>query len=339
MTILSRVLAADVPLNVLSLKEIVKPVLSDLHRVEERLNAVAHEGEGILRASSEYVLSGGGKRLRAALVLYAASLSETGLRSRESALEISAAVELIHSATLVHDDIIDHAVLRRLKPTVNVEFGSEVAVLLGDFLYARAFGMIARVGDAKITALMAETTREMCEGEIDQLKHRFRADLPLEEYLSFIERKTAALISACAEAGARIAGLTAGEQKALAAYGLSMGVAFQIVDDLLDVVGVEKKIGKTLHTDVGNGKMTLPLILLLTELEGSEKEDLVRKLKSPAPNWRETSALVEKYRIREKTEAFANRYLDNAIAAVQVFPPAVRETLENISRFIVQRDY
>ncbi len=322
--------------DALSLKEIVRTILPYLSQVEERLSAVSDEGEGILKESSHYVLSGGGKRLRAALVLYAASLKPCDM---SKAVEVAAAVELIHSATLVHDDIIDHAVLRRLMPTVNVQFGSEVAVLLGDFLYAKAFEMIAAVGNSQVTELMALTTRRMCEGEIDQLKHRFRADLALEEYLSFIERKTAALISACGESGAVLAGLSAQEQKAFSVYGLSMGISFQIVDDLLDLIGMEKKIGKTLHTDLSNGKLTLPLILLRTVLVGEEKNKFIESLKSPNPDWQGVVNLADRHSIREKTEVFANDYLTGALAAVQIFPQDVQNTLEAISKFVLKRDY
>lgn len=327
--------APEVP----SLKEIIKPILPRLAQVEDRLEAVAQEGEGILRESSAYVLSGGGKRLRAALVLYCASLKEPPEEIYDKAVQVACAVELIHSATLVHDDIIDHAVIRRLKPTANIRFGEDVAVLLGDFLYARAFEMIAQVGDSSVTELMARTTRLMCEGELDQLKHRFRADLTLEEYLSFIERKTAALISASASGGAILSGLSPMEQKALSSYGMNVGIAFQIVDDILDIVGLEQKTGKTLHTDMGNGKMTLPLILLRAALEGEEQSGFVERLKSPNADWRTDAELAGRHDILEKSKAFANDYLSAADAVTQAFPPSVRRTLSAISNFVVRRDY
>lgn len=321
-----------------SLKEIVKPILPRLAQVEDRLEAVAQESEGILREASVYVLSGGGKRLRAALVLYCASFKEPSDEIYDKAVQVACAVELIHSATLVHDDIIDHAVIRRLKPAVNIRFGEDVAVLLGDFLYARAFEMIAKVGDSSVTELMARTTRLMCEGELDQLKHRFRADLTIEEYLSFIERKTAALISASASSGAILSGLSPLEQKSLSSYGMNVGIAFQIVDDILDIVGMEQKTGKTLHTDMGNGKMTLPLILLRAALEGEDQSGFVERLKSPNADWKAAAELAGRHEIRGKCEAFANDYLSAADSVTQIFPPAVRRTLSAISNFAVRRE-
>lgn len=331
--------------TLLSLQDIVRPVMRPLARVEDRLNAVGGESEGVLRESSQYVLSGGGKRLRAALVFFCASIDPKGGSEPNPALqssaaeEIAASVELIHAATLVHDDIIDRAVLRRLKPTAAVQFGEDAAVLLGDFLYARAFSMIARVGDTEITTWMAETTQAMCEGEIGQLKHRYRVELSLDEYLDFIEKKTATLISVSARSGAKLAGLSLEQQDALASFGRNIGISFQIVDDLLDIIGSEDRIGKTLHTDAGNGKMTLPMILLLGDLSPEEKKDFLAHFQSKSPDWTAIQSLIEKYKIVQRTEACADDYFQKALEAIRPLGSPVRESLEKLSRFILKRDY
>lgn len=326
--------------SALSLKEIVRPVLSQLNQVEEQLKAVGQESEGILKEASRYVLCGGGKRLRASLVLFCSSIPLTPpFLNEKKAIEIAAAVELIHSATLVHDDIVDRAVLRRLKPTVNLQFGEEVAVLLGDFLYARAFEMIARVGDANITSWMAETTQTMCAGELDQLRHRYRAELSLQEYLSFIERKTAALISACARCGAKLAQLSCEQQQALASFGLNIGVAYQMVDDLLDVIGSENRLGKTLRTDAGSGKMTLPLILLLKHFAGAERLKFLEDLRSANPNWKTIQSQIQKHQIVRQTEEFAEDYFRRAVQSIKDFSAPIGKSLEDLSRFILNRDY
>lgn len=334
-------LSCEVRSELLSLKKIVQPILPQLNQVEERLKTVSHESEGILKESSSYVLCGSGKRLRASLLLLCASIpsiskEETDLRS---AVELATAVELIHSATLVHDDIVDRAILRRLKPTVNIQFGEEVAILLGDFLCARAFEMISKVGDEQVTSWMAETTRKMCEGELDQLKHRYRADLSLEEYLSFIERKTASLISICARSGTHLAHLLPQQQETLAEFGLNIGIAYQMVDDLLDIVGSENRLGKTLRTDAGNGKMTLPLILLLKNLSGNEREKLLKTLKSLDPDWTLIQSLTGKYKIIQQTEQFAKDYFSRSIRRIENFPEPFRNTFEDFARFVLSRDY
>ncbi len=326
----------------LSLKEIVRPVLPLLDEVENRLNLIGQESDGILKESSRYVLCGSGKRLRAALTLFCASASgENGGRHNEKsrAVDIAVAVELIHAATLVHDDIVDRAVLRRLKPTVNVRFGEEVAVLLGDFLYARAFEIVAGAQDTQITAMISDTTRQMCEGELDQLKHRFRADLTMQEYISFIERKTASLIAVCAASGGRLSGLTSVRVNALSQFGMNIGIAYQIVDDLLDVVGTEDRMGKTLRTDAGNGKMTLPLILLVSQTSGAARKALLENLKSAEPDWSLIHGLVSKHNIAAQTDKFADDYFKKAVDSLKGFSPSLVSALENLSKFVLKRDY
>ena len=331
--------------GLVSLQDILRPVLGPLAKVEDRLKSVGGESDGILLESSRYVLSGGGKRLRAGLVFFCSSIRSDGESGpnpaieSDAAAEVAAAVELIHAATLVHDDIIDRAVLRRLKPTAAVQFGEDTAVLLGDFLYARAFAMIARVGDPEITSWMAETTQAMCEGEINQLKHRYRADLSMEEYLDFIEKKTATLIAVSARSGAKLAGLSLDRQDRLAAFGLNIGISYQIVDDLLDIVGAEDKIGKTLRTDAGNGKMTLPMILLMRDMEPAEKSDFLAHFQSKSPDWDSIQSLLDKYKIVERTERHADEYFRRALEAIGPFGPAVRDSLEKLARFILKRDY
>lgn len=326
--------------NALTLQEIVRPIYAQLQTVENILKTIGSEGEDILKNASQYVLSGGGKRLRAALVLFTGSIQANNPKENENNLiQVASAVELIHAATLVHDDIIDRAVIRRLRPTVNLEFGEDMAVLLGDFLYARAFDMIASVGDAKVTQWMARSTQEMCEGEIGQLKHRYRADLSLERYFSFIEKKTAALIAVSAKSGAQLGGLSPIHAGQLGQFGLNIGISFQIVDDLLDVIGSEKKIGKTVHTDTGNGKMTLPMILLLKEMQESEKKQFLNGFQSMKPEWDQIQSWITKYGIIDKTERYASEYYDRAIRALNDFDPIIQETLMNLSRFILKRDY
>ncbi|MBI3013081.1 MAG: polyprenyl synthetase family protein [Elusimicrobia bacterium] len=306
--------------------------------MEKKLETIGQESEGILKDSSRYVLAGGGKRLRSALVLFSASLASQPT-AEDSILDVAASMELIHAATLVHDDIIDHAVLRRLKPPVNLQFGEDVAVLLGDFLYSKAFRMVASVGDQEITANLSCATQEMCEGELDQLKNRYRYDLSSEEYFSFIRRKTASLIAACSHAGARLAKLPAPQVHALSEFGLNLGLSYQIVDDLLDVIGSENKLGKTLRTDTGNGKMTLPMILLQSALPRSEKETCLAHFRSLNPDWNYIQTQIEKHQIVEKTRQYADQYLDKSLSFIQNFDRDARASLERLSRFVIERDY
>lgn len=328
----------------LSLREIVQPILPSLQEVEKNLAAIAEESEGILKESSRYVLSAGGKRFRASLVLFCASISknnnfQSSIFNLEFPIKIATAVELIHSATLVHDDIIDRAVLRRLKPTVHVEFGEEVAILLGDFLYARAFELIAQVGDTKITEWLSSSTRRMCEGELDQLLHRYQADLPLDDYFSFVERKTASLISAACRCGAHLGGLSAELVENLATYGLNIGLAYQMIDDLLDVIGNERRLGKTMHADAGNGKLTLPLILLKDALSEQERKKFVRDFRALAPDWDTIQKQFSRFSIAKKIEEMASSYRQRAWQAIEAIPAPYQTYLKELSIFILNRDY
>ncbi len=322
-----------------TLQQIVQPILPSLELVEDRLKSVGAESNGILQESSHYVLAGGGKRLRAALVLFCAEQKKLSETQRSAAVDIAAAVELIHAATLVHDDIIDRAVLRRLRPTVGVQFGDDMAVLLGDFLYARAFEMVAQAGNAQITHRMAKTTRDMCEGEIDQLKYRFRANLSFDEYVSFIERKTASLIAACAYGGALIGGHDAASAERLHSFGMNIGISYQIVDDLLDIIGSENKVGKTLHTDANNGKLTLPFILLRDKLQGDENAHLMEILKGTRSDWAWVQPLLERHSIAAETGRCSDQYFDAALESISAFPSPFKDHLDKLSRFILKRDY
>lgn len=324
-----------------NLSEIIDPVQCQLERVEERLSGVGESGRGILKEASDYVLKGGGKRVRAALILLSSSVRSGGFSGEvpEQAVDLAVAVELIHSATLVHDDLVDRAALRRLKPTATVRFGEDVALLLGDFLYAKAFGMIAAIGDGEITSRMAETTERMCEGEIEQLKHRWRADLRLDQYVSFVEKKTAALIAASASCGARLGGLSVELREALGAYGLGMGVAFQVIDDWLDVAGSESRVGKTLGTDLDSGKLTLPMIFLIGHLSAQEKENFFREFQSASLSWDSLRLLIDRHSIASEVEAFVSRYRRESFGKLEGFHPSVRKTLEELFRFVLGRTY
>lgn len=332
----------------LALKKILSPILPGLSQVELKLKALGDESNGILKDSAHYVLDGEGKRLRAALVLFCASIEHDSNKNLSSSvrkdkvervMEMAAAVELIHAATLVHDDIVDGSILRRLKPTVNIKFGDEVAVLLGDFLYSKAFKMIAEVGDETLTCEMARTTQGMCEGEIDQLKNRYKPNLTMEEYFSFIERKTASLIASSAFAGARLAPLPLKEQMALQKFALNVGISYQIIDDLLDVIGSESKLGKTLRTDTGNGKMTLPMILLFKRMQDSEKQKFIEGFATVHMDWEFIQTLLERHKIVELTKSYADNYFVGAVESLNGIPSAARESLLNLSQFILNRDY
>jgi octaprenyl-diphosphate synthase len=256
-----------------------------LDRLERDLAAQTGGGSDFLSRLSRYVFDGAGKRLRPALVFLAAGFGDADARET---METALAVEMIHISTLVHDDLVDEALLRRAKPTVGVRFGEGAAVLLGDHVYARAFQRLAALGRPALLSAFADATADMCEGEIGQYEKRHTFDLSEGEYLEFLRKKTASLMSAAAWAGGFLAGLPPGKLETLRTFGDRIGVAFQIVDDVLDVAGDESVVGKTLRTDLRNGKMTLPLIRFartLSETDRSAFRDSLRTQDEGLNGW------------------------------------------------------
>lgn len=211
----------------------------------------------LINQVSEYIIGAGGKRLRPALLLYVANaLAYRGAHHHE----LAAVVEFIHTATLLHDDVVDESDLRRGRSTANAMFGNAAAVLVGDFLYSRAFQMMVGVGDMQIMRVLADATNIIAEGEVLQLLNVHNADVSVEDYLRVIHYKTATLFEASARIGAILGGQDLAEQERLAGFGRHLGTAFQLVDDVLDYSGDEAETGKHLGDDLAEGKPTLPLI-------------------------------------------------------------------------------
>jgi octaprenyl-diphosphate synthase len=318
------------------LEDLYQTIFPFLLQTERVLQDVATRGKGMIPEVVNYVVQAGGKRLRPALVVLSAQL---GGSQTDDAITVGAASELIHLATLIHDDIVDRAVLRHQKPTAAVEFGDEVAILLGDYLYVEAFSLLASINDPQLLDLFARSTRTMCQGEINQVSRRFQLNLSLSEYLTFIDNKTATLMGAAMRGGARLARLPTDQATALGHYGWNLGMAFQIIDDTLDLVGKEEVTGKTLRTDLANGKLTLPLIWLREKLEQTEREEFLGCLREPTTEHvqRIISWVKESGAIKEGLRQAAS-FAQQAKMALQSFPESTpKQTLSAIAQYIVTR--
>lgn len=224
----------------MELKEIYKPIQKDLDRLELRLTKELENDDPFIAKITSYLAGSRGKRLRPALALLSTKIHP----HTNNRIELAAALELIHTATLIHDDIIDHSDFRRGKLSVPAKWGNETAVLLGDYLYSKAFKLITSLEVHQITKRLLETTNSICEGEIAGLKLVRRPSLGDKEYLNLVSRKTASLFSACCEAGAILAGSNEKEVRVLADFGKAFGMTFQIVDDYRDLASDKKEIGK-----------------------------------------------------------------------------------------------
>jgi octaprenyl-diphosphate synthase len=331
--------AAELVADTRTLGDLLEEMAADLALVEEAIGRIASPPAGYVRDLVDYVRGFGGKRLRPALVMLAGRAVDA--RSvKETHARVGAVVELIHTATLVHDDILDGALLRRNRRTLHDLEGEEVAVLLGDFLLASAYAEAASLEDRFASRYLAGITRTVCQGEVLQVHNRGNLDLTESQYLEIIEKKTACLYAASCEVGARYAGGDGETVKALHAYGMGIGMAFQIVDDVLDLVGDESVVGKSLGTDLDRCKMTLPLIHFLREGPTAEVQR-VREVLAARRGGAEAAtirmAVVAAGSVEFARER-ARRFVADALARLERVPdgPAVA-TLRRLAGYVLDR--
>jgi octaprenyl-diphosphate synthase len=243
-----------------TLEQLYALIGPEMQAVDSVIRNRLHSEVVLVRQVAEYIIGSGGKRMRPALVLLAAGAMGYSGRHRH---ELAAVVEFIHTATLLHDDVVDESALRRGRDTANAMFGNAASVLVGDFLYSRAFQMMVEVDDMRVMRVLSDATNVIAEGEVLQLMNCHDADVDEQRYLQVIRYKTAKLFEAAAQLGAILGGATPAVEKALAAYGMHLGTAFQLVDDVLDYSGEEADTGKHIGDDLAEGKPTLPLIYVM----------------------------------------------------------------------------
>ncbi len=329
-----------------ALQRALQRIGGGLELVEEAMRQQLSSRSELVDVIGEHVLSSGGKRIRPALLYFAAEMcGYTGPRR----VQVAAAIEFLHTATLLHDDVVDLGRLRRGRPAANVLWGNRRAVLVGDFFYARASAMIVEDGDLDILSIFSETIRQMAEGELMQLQRSFDADVGEAHYYDVIERKSAALLSAATEAGAILGGVTRAERRRLADYGREIGLAFQLRDDALDYAASARELGKQPYTDLREGKVTLPLLLTLKRCAGPERATIESFLKvagdaedagtPPEEAAVQTVAeLVRRHRGVEDTIRRAHEHVARAAAAIAPFPASeAREAMLAAADFAVTR--
>ncbi len=277
------------PANRIMATQLFTPIARDLVAVERILHDALESSRPGVDQLIAHLGHYKGKRLRPALLLLTARACG-GVESAHHTL--GAVVEMIHTATLVHDDVLDSASIRRHVPTVNSLWGNQASILLGDYLFTQAFHLSATLDDVRACRIIGAATNRLCEGELHQITCRGRLDLSEDEYYDIIDAKTAELTACCCKLGAMYAGMPDDVIANLTAYGQSLGLAFQIADDLLDIEGVEAKAGKSLGTDLEQQKLTLPLIWLL-ENAPKEQRDRVRSILTAAGNHKREALLPE----------------------------------------------
>jgi octaprenyl-diphosphate synthase len=325
---------------VAGLKEIVQLVEDDLARVEGLFADQLRSDVPLVGEMGRYILEGGGKRIRPALLLLACRAC--GYRG-DRAILLASVVEFIHTATLVHDDIIDEATVRRGRRSANSRWGNDITVLLGDFLYTKSMSLALSQDNLPILRVLSDVTLRMIEGQLLEIEGNGDLDIGEEDHLDIIRRKTADLFSACLRIGAMLASVGERKEEALARYGLNLGICFQMVDDLLDFTADEKVLGKPVASDLREGKLTLPVIYLLRR-GGRKAADLVQAVLTDRGFGRvsreQMLALAHEHGVLEECRAMAERYAEMARQELTAFEPSpYTEALEILPDFILARDH
>ncbi|MEK7469194.1 MAG: polyprenyl synthetase family protein [Planctomycetota bacterium] len=319
------------------LARIHEAISSELEEVERRIQSQMATYQGVVGDLMGHVARFAGKRLRPSVcVLAGKALGQV------SAVHFDVAVvaEMIHTATLVHDDVLDSADTRRNLPSVNTRWGTEVSVLFGDYLFAKAFALCASIPNRDVLLTMAETAKVMCLGELLQNVHRFNFALSEHDYLDIVTRKTAHLFGSCAELGALASGCDAETREAMREFGTGIGIAFQIVDDHLDLIGDEVEVGKTLGTDLDKGKVTLPLIGLFERLDDKKRREVQALISDPAARdkRRQVVDLIEANGLTDFALERADEHVAGAKARLACLPRnSYREALEALADYVVVR--
>ncbi len=292
----------------------------------------------LIREAGFYILLGDGKLLRPILFILCCKLCGY---EKEDIYSISTVFEYIHVASLLHDDVLDNAETRRNKPSVNNKWGNHVAILEGDFLYTRSIITALKAKNLKFMEKIAEATSDMVEGQIMEIAYSNKLDLTKEEYMKIVEKKTASLLSAACASGAIIAGAGKRAEEALSRFGFYLGIAFQLIDDLLDYIAKEERFGKPVGKDIREGKITLPLIYALEEMKEEEREKIERILKEKAPSclYEEIIEKVRKTNAIRYTKEEALCFVEKAKKELSFFEDSpIKESLICLSNYIINRD-
>ena len=322
-----------------TLAQLFEPIRDDLRAVEREFAHHVQSQVSVIPAIGTYIQDGGGKRIRPAVLLMAARMAGyTG----ELAVTYASVIEFIHTATLVHDDIIDESKLRRGRDAVHTRYGNHITVLFGDFLYLKSMSLALSHDALDIVRLLCDVTLRIVEGEIYQLTKTGAVDLTEEEHFDIVRRKTALLFAGCAKIGGMLGTATREQQEALWDYGLNIGMAFQIVDDLLDFTGEQQAMGKPVGGDLREGKMTLPVIQLYATGD-RRAQDLLRRVVDAravsADEWRELRALLGQARSMEYAQRTASSFVERGKKALSAFPPSdARDALLYLPDYVVSRD-
>lgn len=326
-------LRVDSPIN--AIRKLLKP---DFERVNDLIVSSLYSDVELIQEIAQYIINSGGKRLRPLLVL----LSARALNYQEEQhVSLATIIEFIHTATLLHDDVVDTSELRRNRKTANAVYGNAASVLVGDFLYSRAFQMMAEINNSEVIHILANTTNTIAEGEVLQLLYRNNPAVTEANYFNVIRCKTAKLFEAATQLGAVIANGTASQQTAMVKYGLHLGLAYQLIDDVLDYSANAETLGKNLGDDLAEGKPTLPLIYVLQNGSSAEKTLIHNAIENGGlENLPQILTAIQKSGALEYARDLAHTEIETALATLNVIPQSqYRDALISLAHFAVERVY
>ncbi len=322
----------------MQIQEVLALIKEDMHRVEDEFKKHLLSDVYLIRRVGEYILNSGGKRFRPLMVLLASRLC-----GYQGSLHIPLAVvvEFIHTATLLHDDVVDNATLRRGRSSANAIWGNGSSVLVGDYLLSKAFSITVAQGNLKILDILSDTTTRMAEGEVLQLIKHSDVNATEEEYLHVITNKTAVLFSACCRIPAVLAGLSEEKENSLATYGMSIGIAYQLMDDCLDYTSKAEDLGKSIGNDLKEGKVTLPLIKAYRDATDGERETIREAVEADdldEETLGRVLSIIRKYGGIEYTLEFAKGYINRAKSCLEHFAPNTeRAALSAVADYVIER--
>jgi octaprenyl-diphosphate synthase len=321
------------------LSQIFEPIRADLEQVDREFVRHVESQVSVIPQIGRYIQTSGGKRVRPAVLLMSARLA--GYQGDRAVL-YAAVVEFIHTATLVHDDIIDDSALRRGRAAVHSRWGNDITVLLGDYLYIKSMAMALTHDTLDLVRLLCDVTLRMIEGELYQLTKNGDPDITEDEHFDIIRRKTAYLFGGCAQIGGMLGHVSPEQEQALQDYGFNLGIAFQVVDDLLDFTGDLKAVGKPIGADLREGKMTLPLIHLLRqgdEVGTKIVRDIIASRTATEEQWAELLHILKERRSIDYAFRQAVDYAERAKKMLYAFPPSFeRDALLALPDYVLSRD-
>ncbi len=330
--------AAAVVTGRVTLNDIYEPIRGDLTAFSATLKKELASDDPLIRGIHEHILLMSGKFLRPALALLSSRIEGRG---DPKVVPLAVAIELIHTATLVHDDIIDDSDFRRNQPSVHSKWGREISIIAGDYLYAKAFMLLAGLKDPKISEAFAACAHVMCEGEMKQIEKRNDFLMSEKAYLKIIHQKTAALFQAACMGGAYFSGAPAATVEALGRFGYGLGMAFQIADDCLDLTGETESLGKTAGLDLDKNDVTLPLLYLFQELEGREREQLLLEIRGGGRAvLAKVKRLAAEKKALDKALNKAREYMETASGELDgIKNAAVRDSLGQLAQYCIDRSH